>query len=300
MALAGAGALLAGCSAGVQSLTFPAPPVTGTGGEAPAVTLPPGLAATAESPVGGVTTTTAPAVGPGPATLNGTVLGPAGPVGGATVQADRLVGDAVASARTTTATDGSWTLPDVLGGRYRVRAWKGPDLDLTTPQIVFVDAAQPLPLNLQLTAYTTRVSAAVNPPDPLQGQPVSLVVQVVDPAVNPDGILAYKPVPGKPVSLVNGFGWQVSGANPAVTDGRGQALFTVSCTAAGPDPLSAQVVGSAPVPLQMPACTAPTPPTTTPAPGGGGGGSIPTTTCPGGSTTGDPNSTTTSLAFGNC
>ena len=52
-------------------------------------------------------------------TINGTVLGPGGAVAGATVQADRLVGDQVASTQATTAADGSFTISSVLGGRYR-------------------------------------------------------------------------------------------------------------------------------------------------------------------------------------
>ena len=46
--------------------------------------------------VPGKTTTTI-ALGPGGATLNGTVAGPDGAVGGATIHVERLVGDAVAS-----------------------------------------------------------------------------------------------------------------------------------------------------------------------------------------------------------
>lgn len=309
--LMAAATLATGCSAGVDSLSLPTvTSVADAGLQTPFPTLPPNLAATAENPVGGTTTTTAPAIGPGPATINGTVLGPSGPVGGAVVQADRLVGDAVASTRTTTAADGSWSLRNVLGGRYRIRAWRSPDLDVTTPQILFLTASQPQSISLQLTAYPSpQVSAAVNPDFPVQGQPVSLVVQVMDPTVDADGVLVYHPVAGTPVTLVDGPGWQVAGANPAVTDGGGRALFTVSCTTAGPDPLSAQPAGAAVVALQMPQCTAPPPDTSLTGPGGQPGtgqpatGSTTTTTCPNGTsptTVYEPNATTTTLVFGNC
>lgn len=301
-----AAALLgAGCSAGVGTLSFPdPPPVTAGSPPVPAATLPAGLAAMSEAPVDGVTTTTAPAVGPGPASLTGTVLGPGGPVRGAVVEADRLVGDAVAATRTTTAADGSWSLNGILGGRYRVRAWHSPDLDLVSPQIVFLAAAQPQSLTLHLTAYPgPQVTVAVNPPAPVAGQPANLVVQVVNPSVGPDGVLDYKPVTGSPVSLVDGPAWQIASPNPATTDGAGQALFSVVCSSPGPDPLGAQVAGANPVVLQVPACAAPpatSPPTTPGYPGAPG--STTSTTCPstGSPSSTDPNATTTTLLFGNC
>lgn len=299
-----AGVLAAGCSSGVGTLSFPAPPaVTAASPPVQTDTLPPGLASRTEAPVAGVTTTTTPRVGPGPATLIGTVLGPAGPVGGAVVQADRLVGDSVASVGTTSAADGSWSFRDVLGGRWRIRAWKSPDLDLTTPQIVFVGATQSPAMTLQMASYPARqVSAAINPSNPIVGTPANLVVQVVQPTVSSQGVLAYPPVTGATVSLVDGPDWQIQNSNPVLTDGSGEALFTIVCTTAGTAPLSAQVGGANPVALQMPGCGAPvfTPPTTTTfsqVPG------ATTTTCPGGtgpSTSFDPNATTTSLAYGGC
>ena len=297
-----AGVLAAGCSAGVGTLSFPSPPaVTAGSAPLPTDTLPAGLASQSEAPVAGVTTTTAPPIGPGPATLNGTVLGPSGPVGGAVVQADRLVGDSVASVRTTSAADGSWSFRDVLGGRWRVRAWKSPDMDLTTPQIVFVSATRSPDMTLQMASYPSRqVSAAINPSVPVAGSPANLVVEVVQPTVSPGGLLSYPPVTGATVTLVGGPDWQVENGNPLVTDGSGDALFTIQCTSPGAAPLSAQVGAAGPVALQMPGCAAPAaPPTTAPlfqVPG------TTTTTCPGGSgppTSFDPSATTTSLAYGN-
>lgn len=301
-----AGLVAAGCSTGVGTLSLPNPSsVTTAAPPASTPSLPAGLASTPEGTVAGVTTTTAPAVGPGPATLNGTVLGPAGPVGGAVVQAERLVGDSVATARTRSAADGSWSIRNVFGGRYRIRAWLSPNLDLTTPQIIFLAASQPQPVTLQLTAFPApQVTSALNPSDPTQGSPANLVVQVVNPTVGPDGVLTYAPVAGASVTLVEGPAWQVSNGNPLVTDGSGQALFNVQCTTVGVDPLSAQVAGAAPVALQVPPCGAP--PYTPPPPPAYQfpGNDTTTTTCPNGSpspsTSSDPNATTTTLAFGNC
>ncbi len=292
--LAGLALAGAGCGGvGISSLSVPTPPATTVAPPPPPDTLPAGLDARSEAPVAGVTTTTAPGIGPGSATINGTVTGPAGPVAGATVEIDRFVGDASASARTIAAADGTWAFRNILGGDYRVRAWQPPALDMEVPQIVFLVANQPQTVSLQLTSYAgNQVQVAVNPAAPEQNQPVNLVVQVTTPYIDASGVLTTPPVVGTPVTLVNGPGWQVNNGNPLVTNSAGQAIFQVECTAAGSDPLGAQVGTDPPVDLQMPFCSAP-PPTTTTSPT-----LVPTsTTCP---PTGPPNrptdtTTTTTL-----
>src|SRR3954468_15484125 len=87
-------------------------------------TTAPDLTGVGLAAVAGRTTTTSIPLGPGGATLNGTVTGPDGPVPSATVHIERLVGDASGSADVATQPDGTWTAPGLLGGRYRVRAWR--------------------------------------------------------------------------------------------------------------------------------------------------------------------------------
>lgn len=289
-----------GCAGGVETLSFPAPPaVSGPPSTAPP-SLPPGLASVAETPVPGVSTTTAPAVGPGGSSLNGTVTGPTGPVAGATVEIDRFVGTAFASVRTTTAADGTWSFRNILGGDYRVRAWSAPNLDMATPELVFLASGQPQSVDLQLAAFPSpQVQVAVNPANPVANQPVNLVVQVTNPTVNADGVVTAPPVTGTQVALVAGPDWQVNNANPLTTDATGQVTFEVECTNPGLDPLSAQVGNGPPVALQMPACGSPPPTTTTSSTTSTTqpGGSVPTsTTCPPPTTT--PGETTTSLSYG--
>ncbi len=301
-----AAAAISGCSTGVGTLSFPNPPDLGSlAPQAPAATFPAGLAASTENPVAGATTTTAPAVGPGPATLNGTVLGPAGPLGGAVVEADRLVGNSVAVTRTTTAADGSWAFHGILGGRYRVRAWQRPDLDLTEPQIIFLAADKPQSLTLTLAAYPrTEVSAAVNPAAPVVNQPANLVVQVTKPSIGSDGVVSFVPVSGVPVYLIDGPSWSTYDPAGVITDASGRALFSVVCTSPGPAALSAQVATSTAAALQLPPCS-PAPPTqpVVTAPPVAGPGSTTATSCPPtapSSALSGPSSTTTSLLYGNC
>lgn len=290
----------AGCSGGVESLSMPTPPATTVPPPAPPDTLSPGLASVAEAPVAGVTTTTAPVIGPGSASVNGTVTGPGGPLPGATVEIDRFVGYSFASARTTTAADGTWSFRNILGGDFRIRAWKAPAFDMATPQVVYLASGRPQSVALQVQSYQgEQVQVAINPANPVVDEPTNLVVEVTNPTVDANGVLTTPPVAGSPVTLVNGNRWQVNNGNPLPTNTAGQATFQVQCTAVGDDPLSAQVGGSPPVNLQMPLCGAPPPTTTTTTTIAGGFGGFSggtTTTCPPASST--PGETTTTLNFG--
>jgi carboxypeptidase family protein len=279
----------AGCS-GVQTLSFSNPPTTTQSqGAVSEATLPTDLSSIAQQGVNGVTTTTVPAIGPGNASLNGTVFGPNGPVAGATVEADRIVGDRVASTRTATAADGSWTIGRILGGRYRIRAWQSPSLDLTTPQLLFLQATQSLTVSLQLSSYPgPALAASTSPSPPVVGQTANLVVQATNPTVEPDGVLRYPPDVGASVTI-SGVSWQVTGSDVMTTDAEGEVLFQVTCQTSGSDPLEATVGSSAPVPLSVPPCVSPPTPTTS------------TTTlfnpCP---TTTIPDGTATTTPFGGC
>lgn len=285
----------AACSTNVESLSFPNPPTTVVVNTTTGPTLPGNLSSISLPAVVGATTTTAPLIGPGHATLNGTVFGPDGPVPGATVEVDRIVGDASVSAQTTTAADGSWTIGRILGGRYRVRAWQSPSLTMPTPQVVFLDATQNLSMSLQLTQYKgPSLAAAVSPSALILGEPANLVVQVTNPTVGTKGVLTYPPDAGAQVTLTDGPGWQVS-SNPVTADSAGNALFQISCTSIGADPLSAQVGSASPVPLEMPECGAP--PTTAPPPTVN---PCPTTTILYSSLPPIASTTTTSVAYRGC
>src|SRR2546423_902477 len=85
-------------------------------------------------------TTTTVVLGPGGATINGTVAGPDGAVGGATVHVERLVGDGMAAQDFPSNADGTFKIPTVLGGRYRVRAYVPDPFNLAqaTPELFFL------------------------------------------------------------------------------------------------------------------------------------------------------------------
>ena len=205
-------------------------------------------------------TTTTVLLGPGTAHLSGTVAGPEGPLEGATVRAERLVGGGSASADVLTLPDGTWEIPAVLGGSYRVRAWRVPDLALTTPELFFLAANEAKPLNLVLTRHAgPAVSAAIAPNPPLLDHPASLILQVTERRVDEMGIVQAVPVPGILAELFGPGDWRVQTPNPVTTDAGGRARFQIVCRRVGENPLNV-AVGDVPFPLNLPRCGAPPPP----------------------------------------
>jgi hypothetical protein len=215
--------------------------------------------------VPGETTTTV-AIGPGQATLNGTVTGPQGPVGGATVHVERLVGDGVATQDIVSNADGTFNLPNILGGRYRVRAYVPDPYNLAqvTPDIVFLDGTETQSVQLEMGLYSgMSVKRSMAPSTPVTDTPANLVVQVTNQTVDAQGIVRGTALPGAKVELFGSAAWAVETDNPGTTDGAGSASFRIQCGAPGPQPLSVVVDDTTTVDLKIPDCVTPPPTTTT-------------------------------------
>ena len=216
--------------------------------------------------VAGKTTTTTIPLMPGGALIDGNVLGPAGPVPGAMIHIERLVGDAVGSMDIAADPAGHYHLPNMLGGRYRMRAFAPHPVDLaqTQPTIFFLANNETKPLNLQVVPYNGLAATsaiAPNPPDTVDQ--AQLVVQVVLQSVDDKGVVRGQAVPGAKVQLFGSSEWQVLTDNPTVTDGGGRTAFLLRCRTAGPQPLSAVINDGDNLPLNVPACVEPPPTTTT-------------------------------------
>ena len=206
-------------------------------------------------------TTTTILMGPGQATLAGTVSGPNGPIEGAIVRAERLVGDGAGSADLLTQPDGTWSMPAVLGGRYRIRAWRAPDLALTTPEVFFLQASEAKMVDVRLTPYQGfAIAAAVAPNPPILDEPAGIVVQVIDQVVDDQGVVRGKPVPGVKVELTGSADWRLLTPNPVVSDAGGQARWQGTCRRVGQAALSAVLNDTGSYPLNLAPCTAAPPP----------------------------------------
>ncbi|MCU1463879.1 MAG: hypothetical protein JWO37_3954 [Acidimicrobiales bacterium] len=254
-------ALLAACSGSHSKALPPAPAVDET------TTTLPDYSKVGLGPVTGRTTTTIDNR-PGSANLSGTVAaGLDGPVGAAVVRVQRLVGDAVVQTDVATNPDGTWALPNVQGGRYRIRAWRAPDLALVEPVVLFIGAteARSVPISVgRFTGVSAVASIAPNPP--VVGDPANLVVQARTQAVDAEGVVRASPLPGATLELSGSAAWSVASGGAVTADGQGVGRWEVHCTAAGPQPLSVTVNGTDSFPLNLAACTEPTTTTTAGAP----------------------------------
>jgi hypothetical protein len=255
--------LAVGCSGGDRKAA--APPTTVE--VAPTTTVPPSttVAPTTTSPPTskGTPRTTAAvpvAVGPGDAHLAGTVSGPQGPVDGATVRVERLVGKDVATANLTTA-GGAWRLDAILGGSYRIRAFKTPDLGQNQPEVFFLAANETKTVDLKMERYAgDRITAVVNPNPPVVGQAALVTIQVGVGRIDDQGRPAVSPKPGVRLKVAPGAGLSLESAAESVTDANGSAGFTVRCLAPGTSNLSL-TVGTGVTSVPLPACaTGPAPP----------------------------------------
>ena len=223
------------------------------------------------APLAGVqgTTTTVVALGPGPLTIVGRVEGPDGPVPDATVQLERMVGDGSAMVLVPTAPDGTWNLANVLGGRYRVRAWRRPDLAVARTQVVFLESGPQRAVELRLEPVGgVRVDAVIAPDPPLVDELHNLTVRVAERTVDEAGVVRDVPRSGVLVELAGAGEWTVSSSNPLVTGADGSVTFRVTCEDDGEQPLSAVLEDEQSYPLAIPACVDPDAVTTTTEPDG--------------------------------
>jgi len=259
VALAAATALWS-CSGHVRA----APPTTSAASTTTTRTTRPDFATVNLPGVAGTPAVPAVAVTPGPVTVAGTVTDQTGaPVAAATVSLQRIVGAAAGQTQVTSGQDGTWTAQGILGGLYRIRAWRPPDLAQPTATVVFLSpTSAPGPVGLQLDRYgQTNVRAAVSPNPPLLGEPVDLVVQVTSTTVGGDGVVRSTPLVGAAVAISAAGQWAVDGQPQQTTTAAGEVSWQATCEALGDQALSVTVNQGDPVDLAVPVC-APLPTTT--------------------------------------
>lgn len=244
-----------GCSFGSSSSS----PTTVSTAPGPSTTAPPPTTTTTlpvvTVPGSPRTTTTIPAgISGGTAQISGTVVGPSGPVEGATVKVDRAVGGTVSSMTLTTSAAGTFSLPGVQGGRYQVRAWKPPDLAQLAAESFFLTASETKAVPLRVERFgplNVRVDADA---DPLPGgAPVNVTVLVYAASISPAGDVVASPIPGVQVIVTGGERLTIVGSERAVAGASGEATFRVQCRSAGATTGEVFVAGGR-FPLGLPPC----------------------------------------------
>jgi hypothetical protein len=194
-------------------------------------------------------------IGPGKANLSGTASGPDGFVPGATVRVERLESSGAGSTDVVVQPDGTWALPNVLGGRFRVRAFRPPDLAQTTPTTFFIGSSDTKDhIDLRMDAFTGIAALASIAPSPaVYGQPANMAVLLTQRSVDPQGVVLGVPQVGLTVAVF-GSGYQLETSASAITDNGGVARWRLHCTNVGDSALSVAVAGGSTYPLTLPPC----------------------------------------------
>lgn len=171
----------------------------------------------------------------GEATLVVQVDGPDGPLGGATIRLERMVGDRRGVELVQAGPNGRYTASNLHGGRYRVRAWRQPDLTATEAEVVFLAADRG---RAEVTIATRRfdsvqLQAAPDVTAVAVGGSARIRALLTRESVDEQGIVIGAPIAGAELRLVVEGGFTVTSANPVATGGDGTATFTVTCDREG-------------------------------------------------------------------
>jgi hypothetical protein len=206
-------------------------------------------------------TTTTVNQGPGRARLSGTVVGPDGIVAQAVVRVERLQDDAVVfRGDILTDPEGRWRTGRLVGGRWRARAWRAPDLAEVRPETVYLEATQSRSLQLRVDRFgAPQVTASVAPDPPLVGANANIAVAVTTASVDAEGVVRSTPIPNMLVQLF-APNFAISNTNAMPTDADGRVTWLVSCMVPGPSGIFVNLESGAPQRLELPGCTEPPPP----------------------------------------
>jgi hypothetical protein len=213
--------------------------------------------------------------GTGTAHLNGRVNGPQGPLAGAVVRVEHLVSKEPPHLDVVSAADGTWDLPGIAGGPYRVRAFLAPSFAQLEPEVLFLPDGQQQSIDLVVDAFSgISVLPAVAPDPPQLNRPTSVALRVTRRTVDGEGVVRADPVVNASVTLTATPGWSVDGPSAATTSLDGDAVFTLECRSVGASQVQAVVRPTPaeppqPVTADVSPCTDPNATTTT-APASGG------------------------------
>jgi hypothetical protein len=193
----------------------------------------------------------------GTALLQGTVFGSEGPLPGATVRLERLVGSDFGSLDLVTDSKGVWVAKDILGGRYRVRAWKQPNMAVLGAEPIFL--ADPGSGNLDLTTETFSaqvLQGALQVGDPRVGQVTTFKALLTQDAVDSNGIVRSVGVGDAQVQITAGEGIRIAGPALGVTNPDGSIIFGVLCLTVGQHAVALTGAGQSPT-VVLPECIDP-------------------------------------------
>ena len=172
----------------------------------------------------------------GGASLSGLVVGPDGPVAGASVLIERVVGDRTGSLALSSGGDGRYSVSGIHGGKYRIRAWQTPSLASRTSSLVYLNdfdgsADVEVPVE-RFTGKTMQIGLDISALN--VGDTAHVRVLLTDQVVNDSGIVVGQGVAGARVKLASSASASMRvDDDTATTDSQGMARWEVTCTKEG-------------------------------------------------------------------
>jgi hypothetical protein len=161
------------------------------------------------------------------------------------------------------AEDGTYRFEQVLGGRWRVRAWRTPEFATLEDNTFFLGYTEQRQLDLKVkAAVDSVVTSSMAPSSPFIGSPVELAVAVMNQTVDEDGIVHRTPVAGAAVTLNITGRWSLVGDPTRATEYNGRVAWELTCNEVGRQDITAIVAGRE-WPLNIPACHDPAETSTT-------------------------------------
>jgi hypothetical protein len=151
----------------------------------------------------------------------------------------------------------------VLGGRWRVRAWKAPELATLDDAVFFLGYSENRQLDLKVKAATDYVvTSSIAPNPPFTGTEMEVAVLVLSQTVDEEGVVDRSPIGGAAVTLGVIGKWLLAGEAAKGTDSNGRAAWTLTCLEPGAQDLLVNVAGRD-WPLNVPDCQDPASTSTT-------------------------------------
>jgi hypothetical protein len=159
--------------------------------------------------------------------------------------------------------DGTYRFEQVLGGRWRIRAWKAPELATLADNVFFLGYSEQRQTDLKVKSATDIVvTSSMAPNPPFTGSPVEVAVLVLSQSVDEDGVVHRSPVGGAAVTLDIQGKWSLVGEATQATEYNGRTAWQLTCTEVGEQKINA-IVAAREWPLNVPPCHDPQETTTT-------------------------------------
>jgi hypothetical protein len=128
---------------------------------------------------------------------------------------------------------GAWSAGRLLGGRYRVRAWRAPTHAQTSSEVTFVEEGQRRSFKLELEAPSgVEFRASADNDKIIIGQAGSVSATVRAPFVNNEGQIAIGGRPGDVITVTANGVFAGQGGTKS-TDAGGSATFPLTCAQLG-------------------------------------------------------------------